>query len=170
MALNKHQINNLLVKIQNGEKNALDKLYVETKNGIFSFLYPYFSNYMDTEDAMQEVYLKIIRGIDGYKPGTNGLAWMLQIAKNLALNTIKSKKNVDTLDVEVKDEKTDISGILRVMKENLSEEEYKIVTLYTLWGYKHKDIAKMENVPIGTITSKYKRAIDKIKQIYKEVD
>ena len=162
--MNKFQINYLLVSIQNGDKKALDKLYIATKNGVFTFLYSYFNNYMDTEDAMQEVYLKIIRGINSYKPGTNGIAWILQIAKNHALNIIKSNKDVSYIENDVKDEKQDISIILKVMKEVLTEDEYRIVTLHTLWNVKHKDIAKEENVPVGTITSKYKRAIEKVRE------
>ena len=121
--MNNLRINHLLVSIQNGDKKALDKLYIETKNGVFTFLYPYFNNYMDTEDAMQEVYLKIIRGINSYQPGTNGIAWILQIAKNYALNVIKSNKDVAYIENDIKDEKQDISILLKVMKEVLTEDK-----------------------------------------------
>ena len=50
----------------------------------------------------------------------------------------------------------------------LTEEEQKIVTLFVLWDYKHREIAEMLDCPIGTVTSKYKRAIGKLKKYLEE--
>ena len=63
---------------------------------------------------------------------------------------------------------SDSSGIIGIMKRCLTNEEEKIVILHVLWGYKHREIAEILNCPTGTITSKYKRAVQKVKDKLKE--
>ena len=50
----------------------------------------------------------------------------------------------------------------------LSEEEQRIVTLHVQWGYKHRELAQILGCPTGTVTSKYKRAIEKLRKALKE--
>ena len=96
--MDKKYIDELLYKISNGDNKAFEELYLKTRKGIFSFLYTYFQNYHDAEDAMQTTYLNVKRGIHTYKYGTNGSAWILQIAKNIALTELKKQKPIQDLD------------------------------------------------------------------------
>ena len=90
--MNKKELDLLMRKIAVGDDNAFALLYEKTKRGIFAFVYSYLQNYADTEDAMQTVYLKIKTGISSYRTGTNGRAWILQIAKNTALDFLRKRK------------------------------------------------------------------------------
>lgn len=170
----KAEINSLLLDISKGNNRAFEKLYIKTKRGVFAFIYSYLHDYHESEDAMQTVYLKIKRGISSYTPGTNGNAWILQIAKNHALNLIKAKKqtaNIEDLSHKLSTPEpvfSDQSSVMQIMKKHLSEEEQRIVTLHVLWGYRHREIANLFNLPVGTVTSKYKRALQKIKNNLKE--
>lgn len=169
--MNEKQINKLLVQTARGDNDAFAELYEKTKHGVFSFLYSFLQNYEDTEDAMQTVYLKIKLYIDKYTPDTNGRAWILQIAKNLALNELYARKktiNIDDTDIEDKSPMPD--GISETMQKVLDEEERRIVIMHVLWGFKHREIAEMINCPTGTVTSKYKRSIAKLKSALKEVE
>ncbi len=168
--MDKKQIDKLLVKISQGDNAAFGELYLKTKNGVFSFLYSYFRNYENTEDAMQTVYLKIKLNIDRYVHGTNGAAWILQIAKNQALNELGKSKRVEYGDGVTETVRPQTVGeITEIMGKVLSEEEQCIVTLHVLWGYRHREIAEQLGCPTGTVTSKYKRSIAKLKKALKEV-
>lgn len=90
--MDKKYIDELLYKISNGDNKAFEELYLKTRKGVFSFLYSYLQNYHDAEDAMQTTYLNVKRGIHSYKRGTNGSAWILQIAKNIAFTELKRNK------------------------------------------------------------------------------
>ncbi len=169
--MNEKQINKLLVQTARGDNDAFAELYEKTKHGVFSFLFSFLQNYEDTEDAMQTVYLKIKLYIDKYTPDTNGRAWILQIAKNLALNELYARKktiNIDDTDIECKSPMSD--GISEIMQKVLDEDERRIVIMHVLWGFKHREIAEMLNCPTGTVTSKYKRSIAKLKSALKEVE
>jgi RNA polymerase sigma-70 factor (ECF subfamily) len=162
-------IDSLLREIANGDNDAFETLYLRTSRGVYAFLYGYFHSHADTEDAMQTVYLKVKMGIGSYRAGTNGRAWLLQIAKNHALNELAKRKNtvlIDDFDIPVQENFDE--GFTAELKTILTEEEYQIVTLHVLWKYKHREIAMMLSCPTGTVTSKYKRAIGKLKARLKE--
>ncbi|MBQ7924177.1 MAG: RNA polymerase sigma factor [Clostridia bacterium] len=170
--MSKAEINALLTKTARGDNAAFEKLYIVTRKGVFSFLYTYLRNYADAEDAMQTVYLKIKRGIASYQAGTNGSAWILQIAKNHALNELKKRRQAPVTDDTESVAKEPVysmeTGVMQTMNRVLSEEEQRIVTLHVLWGYKHREIGALLACPTGTVTSKYKRAIEKLRKALKE--
>lgn len=159
----------LLQRISQGDNAAFEELYVKTRKGVYAFLYTYVHRSADAEDLMQTVYLKIKMNISQYRHGSNGSAWILQIAKNLALNELKKSSRVQLSDdITVPDEAFDYGTVTDAMRRALSEEEQRIITLHVLWGYKHREIADIMGCPTGTVTSKYKRAISKMKQALKE--
>ncbi len=172
--MNRREIDIILKKVAQGDNVAFERLYIETKRGVYGFLLSYFNNSADCEDAMQNTYLKIRQNICQYKSGSNGLAWILQIAKNTALNELRAKANREKLLPEVVETEHTFDNfdtkdaIVTIMKRVLDEEEQRIVILHAVWGYKHKEIAALLNVSLGTVTSKYKRAVDKIKTAWKE--
>ncbi len=174
--MKKREIDAMLTRIAKGDNNAFERLYIETKRGVYAFLYSYLNNQTDCEDAMQTVYLKIKTSISQYRLGTNGLAWILQIAKNTALNEIRANSNYQKLKSTESPVKADSfenvilkDSLMSAMKRVLDEDEQRIIILHVICSYKHKEIAELLNCPIGTVTSKYKRAIDKMQTALKEV-
>lgn len=172
--MNKREIDSALIKTASGDNDAFERLYEETKRGVYSYLFSYFDNVADCEDAMQDTYLKIKQNINRYTPGTNGLAWILQIAKNTALNALRSKRLRENGIVYSEEPTTGLENyelketLTTIMKRVLDEDEQRIIILHAIWGYKHKEIAKIMDKPVGTVTSKYKRAVDKLKTAWKE--
>ena len=168
--MKKTVIDKLLCNVALGDERSFEQLYEGTKNGVFAFLYTYLHNRADTEDALQTVFLKVKLHVSGYRQGTNGNAWLLQIAKNTALNMLAKRKNDASLDdvvVPHNDQYKD-GSITKLMQQVLDEEEQRVVTLHVLWSYKHREIAELIGCPTSTITSKYKRAIAKLKKSLKE--
>lgn len=173
--MNKREIDIALEHIARGDNIAFERLYIETRRGVYAFMFSYFNNRADCEDAMQTVYLKVKQNIGQYKIGSNGLAWILKIAKNTALNELrananyeKRKQNTDNSYEYTYDDRERKDILITVMKRVLDEDEQRIIVLHVVWGYKHKEIAKILKCPVGTVTSKYKRAADKLKSAWKE--
>ena len=168
--MNTRGLDRLLIRIQEGDNSAFEELYTQTKRGVYAFLYTYFRNPADTEDGMQTTYLRVKKGIMGYRRGSNARAWLFQIAKNYALDELKrAKREVATEEIEIAAEPVVCEGtVLEVMQKILSAEEQQIVTLHVLWNYKHREIGEALGLPTGTVTSKYKRAIEKLRAALKE--
>lgn len=168
--MDKRELNNLLVSVGKGDNIAFEKLYTETKKGVFALLYPYFNNILDTEDVLQEVYMHVKDKAYLYKNGTDARAWLFQLAKNYALNQLRSKKTeANKLDelarVKSMEKNKKLDGTLfLLMQQVLNEEEYQIVTMHVLMFYKHKDIAKELKMPLGTVLYKYQVALNKLRK------
>ena len=169
--MNRFEINAQLNKIAEGSEKAFENLYNGVKGGVYSFAYSYMKNREDAEDIVQTVFLKIKKNIDKFD-GKNGLPWILQITKNTALSELRSRKVYDNF-VELnlgKDEAVSIdendfdSPVTTAMRKCLSEEEQRIIILHVIWGYKHKEIAELLDMPTGSVTSKYKRAVNQLKK------
>jgi RNA polymerase sigma-70 factor (ECF subfamily) len=164
--MNAVELDRLLIKIQRGDNCAFEELYIATRKGVYAFLHTYFQNTADTEDGVQSVYLRIKMNASSYRRGSNARAWILQIAKNYALDVLKkARREIPSEEIEIVTEPiVGETTILELMKRLLSEEEQRIVTLHVLWEYKHREIADMLDIPTGTVTSKYKRAIEKLRK------
>lgn len=166
--MNKKQLDKLLVLVGQGDNDAFSLLYNETAKGVYAFLYSYYNDKFNTEDGLQSVFLKIKLNAHMYKAGSNAMAWILQIAKNQALNDIKKfgRSIADdevglTTAVPPRDSRAEV---FEAINKALKSDERQIVILHTLWGYKHKEIGELLGVPTGTVTSKYKTSISKLKQ------
>ena len=167
--MRKREVGKLIVMVSHGDNNAFHELYLQTKRGLFAFLYTYFHNKEQTEDAVHTVYIKIKNNAQSFNEGTNGVAWILQIAKNYALNELKKSGRTTAIEEwHASVDHRERGTVMDAMERVLSEEEQRIVTLHVLWGYKHREISEILNKPIGTVTSQYKRAMEKLRNALKE--
>jgi RNA polymerase sigma-70 factor (ECF subfamily) len=86
-----------------------------------------------------------------------------------ALTLLKQNKRQEEY-VETRSNEYSFGGeITDIIERVLSEDEKKILILHVLWGYKHREIAQELSCPTGTVTSKYKRAIEKLRKELEEV-
>lgn len=168
------EINQLLKRIQQGDVEAMNNLYVLTKRGVFSFLLPYVHDTHLTEDLMQETYLKVFQNIHQYTPKLSGLNWILTIAKNTAFNMLKVRQREQAIDVQTMQDQLDggtdtysfDSPMIEKIKQTLPEDEASIVFLYAIGDYKHREIASILNLPLGTVTWKYNKAMKTLREVF----
>ena len=130
------------------------------------------------EDIMQETFISIYENAGSYKIFNNPRAWIFTIAKNKAVNIIKKDSrttDIDNLETEALKIESVENIILDKMQVDklfsvLSDEDKKIVILHVVYGFKHREIAELMNLPLGTVTWRYKQSITKMKQKDKEIE
>ena len=165
----------MLLEIRGGSKAALKHLYDQTRYAVFASIIPYLYDQQLSEDVMQETYLKAFDKIATYQPNTNGMNWLLTIAKHTAFDLLKHRKQETQVDREFleetiagSDDRYDLaSPIIQAAKKRLDKDEQTILFLYALGDYKHREIAEILNIPIGTVLWKYQNAITKMKEVIK---
>lgn len=161
----------LLFKISNGDNVSFERFYNLTVKGVFAFAYSYLGNKEDTEDIVQSTYLTVKQKAYTYKKGTNARAWLFQIVKNLALDELRRRKRRQTEweQEKISDSLQNFENAAEYLLNVLSSEEKEIVILHVFWGYKHREIANLLNIPLGTVTWKYNAAINKLKKYKEEI-
>lgn len=93
--MDKKVLNNLIDKIKLGDENSFAEFCELTNKGVFLFVYSFVKQKETAEDLTQETYIKVRRNILAYHSNTNSTAWLLQIAKNLALDYLKKYKKAN---------------------------------------------------------------------------
>lgn len=171
--MDKRELDKLIIKIQDGDENAFAIFYDETYRGLFSFIYSYLKDWHTSEDLMQETFIKVKSNIDKYTLGTNVIAWMFQIAKNLCKDYLKKQnahriENIDNVVIEKNYEPERNTFVHDLINKNLQEPDRQIVLLHILFGYKNREIAKILNIPLGTVLWRYNKSIKKLQNKLKE--
>ncbi|OQX93892.1 MAG: hypothetical protein B6I17_01480 [Tenericutes bacterium 4572_104] len=152
------------------DNKAFEVIYENTKKGVFSMIISIVKNRAVTEDLMQDTYMKMIQKIHQYKKGKNFYAWLLQIAKNTALDYYRKEKRMTLVDPQENEymfnkamNNPENYMVLDMIKP-LNVEEKQVVLLRIVSDLKFKDIATTLNKPIGTILWIYNKAIKKLQK------
>ncbi|MCK4552337.1 MAG: RNA polymerase sigma factor [Tenericutes bacterium] len=155
----------------NKKDEAFTVIYENTKKGVFSMIISIVNNKAATEDLMQDTYMKMIQKIHQYKRGRNFYAWLLQIAKNTALDYYRKEKKNLVFDpqenshlFEKPSYDKDYYAVYDYVK-TLDEIEKQVVLLRVISDTKFKDIAKTLDKPIGTVLWIYNKAIKKLQKL-----
>jgi len=124
----------------------------------------------DAEDITDETFLRMYENRKSLKKSKNLKYYLVTIAKNLAINLQKSKSRYvaydDTIDSGQKETHDDFDLYIMTFKEFLDEEEISLVVYKFLYEYTFKEIAAIKKVTINSVSSKYKRTLDKIRKYY----
>ncbi len=166
--LNTKELEKIIQNIEN-DISELENLYNLTKTLVYRYALSILKNCDDAEDVMQDVYVNINRYSHLYKSKDKPMAWIFRITKNLCLNKIKKNKNKTE---EIKDDiafKDDISNkvLLKVIFENLNDDDRQIIMLKSVDNFKFKEISTILNLNLSTVLSRYNRAIKKIQKEYR---
>jgi RNA polymerase sigma-70 factor (ECF subfamily) len=172
-------LDNTMLRIARGDELAFEELYNQTKNGLYSFVLSICGDHHLAEDIMQSTYIRIRLSAKMYKAGSNTLAWIYTIAKNLTYNELAKQKREISLDFDERGgnigghytiDDSISSPLLNIIKKELNQTEAQIITLHLISGFKHREIADMLEKPLGTVLWAYKNALNKIKSKYREED
>jgi len=156
------------------DNEAFKVIYENTNKGVFSMIISIVYNKAVTEDLMQDTYMKMIQKIHQFKRGKNFYAWLLQIAKNTALDHYRKEKRMTVVDPQENEHLFNSASndpdhyAVYDMIKTLNEDEKQIVLLRIVSDTKFKDIAASLNKPIGTVLWIYNKAIKKLQKINRE--
>jgi RNA polymerase sigma-70 factor (ECF subfamily) len=128
----------------------------------------------DAEDLVQETYLKAFRAADRFEPGTNLRAWLFTILHNTARNRARDRARESvTVDSEAVERAVDVPGggaspealLLRdtlgadvqAAVDGLPDAFRQAVWLRDVEEFSYAEIARMLEVPVGTVMSRISR-------------
>lgn len=159
-------------KMASGDKNALADLYERTHTAIYAFIVSILKDKHTADDVFQEVYLKVYENASSYAAKGKPMAWLITIAKNQCLMQFRKVTATESLeDVEelwTTNPDVEERMLLEAAFKQISDEERNIIVLHVLSGLKHREIAKILDLPLATVLSKYHRGLKKLKGILEE--
>ena len=153
-----------------GDKRAFDYIYEHTNRPVYFAILYIVKNKADAEDVLQETYVRALRALDSYAAGTNFIGWLVRIGKNLALNHLQRAGREVATDFTEQPWKygaheQELPYLFDLAAKVLTEDEYEILMLCQVAGYKRREAAQMLGMPIGTVTWKNNEALKKLRNV-----
>ena len=147
-------------------KKEFEERVLETVDALYNLAMHLTQNRQDAEDLVQEATLRAYRYFHRFERGTNFKAWIMTIMRNLYINRyrkrLKEPVKVEFEEVENFISFPEISGvqeeifseIIRNLVNKLPQELRIVITLFYVDGFTYKEIAKITEVPLGTVMSR----------------
>jgi RNA polymerase sigma factor (sigma-70 family) len=172
-------------KYSQEEKNTIfDGEFMPHIDSMYNFAFRLTFDEDDAKDLVQDTYLKAYRFINSFEQGTNAKAWLFRILKNSFINEYRKKSKqptkVDYQEVETYYNSDDVdyqsTTDLRAesVKDMLGDEisnalnslavDFRtVIILSDLEGFTYEEMAKILDIPIGTVRSRLHRARNLLK-------
>jgi len=159
---------------------VFEKEFMPHIDSMYNFAFRLTNDEDDANDLVQDTYLKAFRFINSFEEGTNAKAWLFRILKNSFINDFRKKSKepskVDYQDVETtynseEDAETTQTVDLRAetVQDLIGDEianalnslpvDFRtVIILCDIEGFTYEEMAKILDIPIGTVRSRLHRA------------
>ena len=176
----------LVRAFRTGDGSAMEALFGRYRRAVFGWLLRMSQDEGEAEDLHQEVWLKVIRGIDGYSSGSFR-AWLWRVVRNAAADRARKHVAEPILDAPVEEgadaaafvdqvpDDTVVSALTRLEEaerraavreavDGLSRRLKEVVLLRVNGELKFQEIADILGLPIGTVLGRMNLALAKLRQ------
>lgn len=171
----------LIMRAKCGDESAFEKLFEAHKRRVYAICLRATRSAADAEDLTQDAFLKVFRGIAGFRGESTFSTWLHRLVINEVLMHLRKRRVAQTsIDEEftngqgepVNVEFGKVDGRLSgcVDRITLTRALAKLpsgyrtaILLYDVEGYKHREIARMMNWSVGNSKSQLFKARRKLR-------
>lgn len=165
------QLEGLMAGLAAGDRESLAQLYHRTRAAVYGLALSILGSGHDAEDVTQDTFVTAWEKCHLYRPQGTPMAWLLTITRNLARMKLRDRGRTQDLGEEqwqaIPAQSPSVTpedrAVLEAALSILSDQERQIVVLHAAAGLKHREIAKLLELPLPTVLSKYRRALSKLK-------
>tara|TARA_X000001036_G_C20326906_1_gene662836 strand:- start:123 stop:680 length:558 start_codon:yes stop_codon:yes gene_type:complete len=168
-------------RISRGDTSALAELYDTIGTKLFSLSYQILNNRWDAEEVVQDAFTALWKKPQAFNPQKGKLtSWLMALVRNRSVDRYRSRKRrKDTTSIEVSlevqpvDESIDIATSASQTDENqllgnaierLPPKQLIVLKLSYFKGLTHPEIAQELGISLGTVKSRIRLGVDKLKQ------
>jgi RNA polymerase sigma-70 factor (ECF subfamily) len=182
-ALDDHQ---LLARVSDQEPNALDALYSRYASAVYSLAMFMLKDTGLAEEATQDIFLNIWLKSGSFKPDRGQpKTWIMSVAHHRIIDLIRSRRR--TTAITVASDSEDLERIPaanlpideqverklereRIQKSlaTLPEAQREVIRMAYFDGYSQSEIATLLNQPLGTVKTRVRLAMQKLRLVLQE--
>lgn len=167
-------------KIAQGDQAALAALYDSTNRLAYGLILRVLGDASSAEEVLLDVYTQIWRQASNYDTSRGGpLAWLMTIARSRAIDRLRSgwqdRQRKEPLDL-LNDRETEAASpeentvaaerqkFVRTALSSLSPEQREVIELAYYGGLSHSEIAIKLNQPLGTVKTRTRLGMMKLRE------
>jgi RNA polymerase sigma-70 factor (ECF subfamily) len=162
-------LNDLLSQVAEGDQAAFGHLYDQMASRVLGLVRRLLKDSAQSEEVTQEIFLEIWQNAKRYDSAKgSATTWILTMSHRRAVDRIRSSQSTRDRDTKIglRDMETEYDSVsesveIRVEHERvgqallrLTELQRQAVTLAYYGGYSHSEVAEMLKVPIGTVKTR----------------
>lgn len=157
-----------VINLSNDTENTYIEKQIETYGDmLFRISFVMLRNYADSEDAVQNTFLKYFSKAPWFRDEEHRKAWLITVCTNDCIDILRKRKSHHEVNLQQTKQfcrEISDSGIMEALMK--VDEKYRIVLmLYYIDEYKIKDIAQI----IGRTPSAVKMRLQKGRKLLKEI-
>lgn len=166
-----------LIRTGRGDRTAFETLYKTTSAKLFGVCLRIFPDRIDAEEALQDAYLTIWNKASSFEAGrASPVSWLVTVTRNRAIDRLRlrSRTGFTSLDQasEIVDpvpladaqllaasEQASLAGCI----DALEQRDAHFIRSAFMGGATYADLAKREGQPLGTVKSRIRRALIRLR-------
>lgn len=168
----------LINRLQAQDSTAIGNLYDAYGSALFGVVLRIVQQRELAEQVLQDTFVKAWRNGASYDPSKGRLfTWLLNIARNTAIDATRTahfqkSRKTDSLDSLVyspggESINPDQIGVRDVVSR-LDEKYKSLIDLVYFKGYTQEEVAEETGIPLGTIKTRLRYAINELRGIFRE--
>ncbi len=181
MSLEAFTDESLLALVARSDEEALRVLFRRYAGAVLSLARRMGLDAATREDCVQEVFGRIWKGAKSFDPQkTQARSWLLAVAHHQAVDLVRrqaARPQAIEPDAEHQADAFDVAGPgldevgaldrIRIQKalNVLSAEERSVIEVLYYQGYAHGEAAEQLNIPLGTLKTRARRALEKLREV-----
>src|SRR5689334_16960834 len=140
----------LIRSAQAGDREAIHRLFTPHNRSLYSLCHDMLGGHVaDAEDAVQETYLRALRGLSTYRGDAGIRTWLFRIALNVCLDGRRARRPVEQLDTSIRSREPDpeATTLIKIQLEQALKSvpirQRAVLLLKEEHGWSIGEIAKM---------------------------
>jgi RNA polymerase sigma factor (sigma-70 family) len=169
----------LIVALHSGNQQSFEKLYNRFAQALYGTLMGWINDNHVAENLLQDVFVKAWVNRESYDPKKGRLfTWLYNIARNVCIDYYRSKQfkkgkaailsediSLIVNNTKLANQAPDTIGIRKLLGM-LRNEEKQVVEMMYFKGLTQKEIAKLMNMPLGTVKTRMSMAIKNLRSFF----
>ena len=167
----------LLWKIKHGSSDALCRIYEKYKRDMLSLANALLHDLNAAEDVVHDVFVSFVQSADKFKLTGSLKGYLLTCVANLSRDKVRAKKRepqgLNDADIQVSNCCVPSQIVISAEQLNrlkdaiarLPYEQREVVVLHLQAGRTFRQIAQLQQAPVGTIQSRYRYGLEKLRAL-----
>ena len=168
----------LIERLRKGDKNAFREIYARYSQVVFNLAFRMLRSREEAEEVVQEIFLQVWNKADSYDAGRGAIStWIVNIARSRSIDKLRTlgyREQTTELIEERVNSKSDLSRIIedreesrKVIREaldSLPDNQRIAIEMVFFEGLTHIEAAERLNEPVGTIKTRIRLGVSKLKE------
>ncbi len=164
----------LIARLQKRDETAFEELIRQYEKKVYTLCFRMCGNSEDAEEAAQDTFLALWRGIDRFRQESSLSTWIYRLASNACIDLLRRRKKQGS-SLSLDDEELFLDAVdpapcpqdavehreaQKLLQEGLSalpEEYRKVLILREIEGLSYTEIAESASLELGTVKSRISR-------------